>query len=64
MPLFTRIVDVGEGDDDDDDALERNRGFSYSKLTRDRLDLFLLVVVRLLLEFLPFIGGESTRKTK
>jgi hypothetical protein len=52
---FVRRFAFGDGDEDDDDA-ERNWGFSYRKLTRDRFDPAFVVVFRVLL---PLTGGES-----
>ncbi len=57
MP-FVRRFPLGEGDEDEEDA-ERNCGFSYGKLTRDRFEP-LVVFFRVLL---PLIGGESKFKT-
>ncbi len=53
MPFIPRFV-LGDGDEDEDDA-ERNWGFSYGKLTRDRFETF-VAVFRVLL---PLTGGES-----
>ena len=54
---FVRRFALGDGDEDDDDDAERNCGFSYGKLTRDRFDPTLVVVVFRVL--FPLIGGES-----
>ncbi len=54
LPFVRRLFALGEGDEDEDDA-ERNCGFSYGKLTRDRFEIFRFFVR---VPF-PFIGGES-----
>jgi len=51
---FVRRFPLGEGDEDEEDA-ERNCGFSYGKLTRDRFEA-LVVFFRVPL---PLTGGES-----
>jgi hypothetical protein len=56
LPFVRRFV-LGEGDEDDEDA-ERNCGFSYGKLIRDRFEA-LVLFFRVPL---PLTGGESKFK--
>lgn len=51
--IIRRLFGLGDGDEDEDDA-ERNWGFSYGKLTQDRLEW----LAGVLPEFLPFAFGE------
>lgn len=54
--FFTRWFAFGEGDDDDDDD-ERNCGFSYAKLTRERADVLFFTPF-------PLADGESKCREK
>jgi len=59
LPLVFRVG--GDGDDDIDDAdAERNWGFSYGKLIRDRLE----PRVKFFRDFLPLTDGVTKQKKR